>query len=120
MEDIINRAGGKLLIQLFNATPEEGIDEQTEIVVSVDGVERRLPPGGIVTLEPGESITLPQFCYHAFWGEGGRILVGEVSMVNDDSSDNRFHQSLPRFPELLEDEPPFYLLCTDYKKYYKY
>ncbi len=120
MEDIINRAGGKLLIQLFNATPEEGVDDTTDVVVSIDGEERKLPPGGIVTLEPGESITLPQYCYHAFWGEGGRTLVGEVSLVNDDNSDNRFHQSLPRFPELLEDEPPYYLLCTDYKKYYKY
>ena len=118
MEDIIDRGGGKLLIQLYNATNEEGLDEKNEVTVSVDGVQRVIPPGGIVTLSPGESITLPQYCYHTFWAEEGRTLVGEVSMVNDDESDNRFLQTLPRFPEVEEDEAPLYLLCTDYPKYY--
>lgn len=120
MEDIINRAGGRLLIQLFNATPDENIDEVHDVTVSVDGVQNRLPPGGIVELNPGESITLPQFCYHKFWGAGGRTLVGEVSLVNDDRSDNRFFETRPRFPDLEEDEPPLYLLCTDYQKYYRF
>jgi D-lyxose ketol-isomerase len=120
MEDIINRGGGKLLIQLYCATQDEGIDEKAEVTVSVDGVERILPPGGTVSLSPGESITLPQYCYHKFWAEEGKTLVGEVSMVNDDNSDNRFFNPLPRFPEIEEDEPPLYLLCTDYPRYYSY
>jgi hypothetical protein len=120
MEDIIDRGGGKLLIQLYNADKEEGLDEKNEVTVSVDGVQQKIPPGGTVTLSPGESITLPQYCYHQFWAEEGRTLVGEVSMVNDDESDNRFYKTLPRFPEVEEDEPPLYLLCTDYPKYYAY
>jgi D-lyxose ketol-isomerase len=118
MEDIINRGGGKLLIQLYQATDDEGLDEEKPVTISVDGVEYELPPGGIVTLSPGESISLPQYCYHKFWGEDGRVLVGEVSMVNDDYSDNRFYQPRPRFPEIEEDEAPLFLLCTDYPNYY--
>ena len=48
------------------------------------------------------------------------MLVGEVSLVNDDDKDNRFYTPLGRFPEIEEDEPPLYLLCTDYAKYVKF
>ncbi len=118
MEDIINRGGGRLVIELYNSTPNEEIDEQDDVHISTDGVQQILPPGGRVELRPGESITLPQFCYHKFWAEGNRTLVGEVSMVNDDNSDNRFFQILPRFPEIEEDEAPLHLLCIDYPRYY--
>jgi D-lyxose ketol-isomerase len=118
MEDIINRGGGKLAIQIYNATPAEELDEVNEVRVSVDAVWRTLPPGGVVELEPGESITLPQYCYHKFWAVGGRVLAGEVSLVNDDESDNRFLNPMPRFPEIDEDAVPLHLLCTDYPCYY--
>ena len=70
-------------------------------------------------MTPGESITLPPNCYHKFWGAGGRVLVGEVSMVNDDSTDNRFADQEGRFPVIEEDEPPLHLLITDYQHYYR-
>ncbi len=71
-------------------------------------------------LEPGESITLPTRQYHKFWGEGSRVLVGEVSNVNDDNIDNRFYEPVGRFPDIEEDEEPLYLLCNDYGKYYRH
>ena len=74
-------------------------------------------PGGTLVLDPGESVTLPPRLYHQFWGRGERVLVGEVSGVNDDRKDNRFYETLARFPDLVEDEPPLYLLCTDYDRY---
>lgn len=114
MEDIINRGGGNLVIQLYNSTPDEAIDYEKEVRIKTDGIQRTLPPGGCVTLTPGESITLPPYCYHKFWGEGGRVLVGEVSLVNDDHQDNRFADPAGRFPEIEEDEPPLYLLVPDY------
>ncbi len=120
MEDIINRGGGNLLIQLYNATPDGQLDEEHEIVLSVDGVTRTFKPGEILKLTPGESVCLPQYCYHQFWAEGGRTLVGEVSMVNDDQSDNRFYLEVGRFPSIDENEPPLHLLCTDYERYYKF
>jgi hypothetical protein len=118
-EDIIVRGGGKLVVQLYNSTPEEQL-AQTDVTVSLDGVIRKVPAGGTVTLAPGESITLTPGMYHAFWGEGGRTLVGEVSMVNDDRTDNRFHTPVGRFPQIVEDASPLHLLTVDYKKFYRH
>lgn len=119
MEDIINRGGGRLAIQLFNSTPEEGVDEQSDVTVSLDGVTRTIPAGTTLELAPGESISIPQRLYHKFWGVG-RVLIGEVSLVNDDYHDNRFYDNIGRFPVVEEDEEPLYLLINDYRKYYRY
>jgi len=118
VEDIINRGGGKLVIQLYNATEDDGLAD-TDVTASMDGVVRTVKAGDTVVLDPGESITLPTRGYHKFWGAEGRVLVGEVSVVNDDDIDNRFHDSLGRFPEIEEDESPLYLLVKDYDKYYQ-
>ena len=117
-EDIINRGGGRLIVQLYNSTPDDQL-AKTEITVSLDGVVRKVPAGGTVELHPGESVTLPPRLYHAFWGEGSRVLVGEVSMVNDDRTDNRFHEAIGRFPKIVEDEPPLHLLTMDYPGFYR-
>jgi D-lyxose ketol-isomerase len=113
MEDIINRGGGKLIVQLYNSTPDEGLDS-SDVVVSTDGLKRTIQAGGKVTLHPGESITIPQYCYHTFWAEESRTLVGEVSLVNDDNLDNRFYEQMDRFAIVEEDELPFRLLVSDY------
>ena len=118
MEDIINRAGGDLVIQLWNASDTDQLAD-TDVHVSVDGVVKRLTAGGKLTLQAGESITLPPRLYHSFWAENGMTLVGEVSRVNDDHTDNRFHQPMPRFPAIDEDEPPLHLLSSDYPRYYR-
>jgi D-lyxose ketol-isomerase len=117
-EDIINRGGGKLAMQLYNASHEEGLAE-TDVSISVDGNRRVLKAGSIIELDPGESVTYPSFLYHQFWGVGGKILVGEVSVVNDDHSDNRFYQNVGRFPQIEEDEPVLYPLVNDYSRFYK-
>jgi D-lyxose ketol-isomerase len=118
MEDIINRGGGQLLIQLFNANSDEDTDLINDITVTIDGVRKNIKAGDIVRLTPGESINLEPRCYHKFWSEG-RVLIGEVSLVNDDHSDNRFHEPLGRFPTIQEDVPPLHLLCNDYQHYYR-
>jgi D-lyxose ketol-isomerase len=117
-EDIINRGGGNLAIQLFNSTPDELLDAESSVHVTMDGVRQTLPPGAIIRLSPGESITLVRGLYHKFWGEEERILVGEVSSVNDDNVDNRFYEPIGRFPSIEEDEPPLYLLVGDYSRFY--
>ena len=116
-EDIINRGGGQLMLQLYNATHDEQLAD-TDVSVSVDGVERVMKAGSLVALNPGESITLPDHLYHKFWAGEGCVLAGEVSLVNDDQADNRFYDAPGRFPAIEEDEPPVYLLCTDYVRYY--
>ena len=113
MEDIINRGGGNLVVQLYNSTPDEGLDS-SDVVVSTDGLKRTMQAGGIVILHPGESITIPQYSYHTFWAEESRALVGEVSLVNDDNLDNRFYKEMDRFSVVEEDELPFRLLVSDY------
>ncbi len=117
-EDIINRGGGKLLIQLYNATKDDGLSDG-DVTVSIDGTKRTVKAGDVVTLGPGESITLTSRLYHKFWGAGSRVLIGEVSLVNDDNTDNRFYEPVGRFPEIEEDEPSLHLLVTDYPKYYR-
>ena len=47
---------------------------------------------------------------------GGAVLLGEVSMCNDDEHDNCFYAPIGRFPEIEEDEKPYRLLCTEYPK----
>ena len=115
MEDIINRGGGKLVVQLFNSTPDEGLDS-SDVVVSMDGLKHMVQAGGTVILHPGQSITIPQYCYHAFWADDSRTLVGEVSMVNDDNLDNRFYEEMDRFTQVEEDELSFRLLVSDYAR----
>lgn len=118
MEDIINRGGGNLVIQLYGSTKNEEFSKK-EIVVSIDGQRKIIKPGGSVKLTPGQSITLPQGLYHRFYGEKkkGKVMVGEVSMVNDDNADNRFYETMGRFPAIEEDVLPHYLLCNDYRKF---
>ncbi|MGI6315133.1 MAG: D-lyxose/D-mannose family sugar isomerase [Christensenellales bacterium] len=115
MEDIINRGGGNLMIQLYNATPDEALAD-TDVTVSMDGVSRTFPAGHVVRLFPGESITLTPGLYHSFRGEEGKgtVLLGEISMCNDDLTDNRFYDKVGRFPKIEEDEEPLYLLCNEY------
>ncbi len=117
-EDIINRGGGKLVIQLYNADEDDRLDA-SDVTVNVDGVIWRVKAGDSVVLNPGESITLPPRLYHKFWAIGSRVLTGEVSTINDDKNDNRFYEPLDRFPTIEEDEPPLYLLVNDYSIYYR-
>ncbi len=113
-EDIINRGGGKLVLELFASAPDGAIDEKSDVAVPTDGVRRVLPAGGKLTLRPGESVTLMPGVWHAFWGEEDDVLVGEVSTVNDDLTDNVFREPLGRFAEIEEDEAPWRLLVSDY------
>ncbi|HSL43381.1 MAG TPA: D-lyxose/D-mannose family sugar isomerase [Anaerolineales bacterium] len=117
-EDIINRGGGNLVIELFQAD-EKFNPTDRDVTVKIDGLPVTIPAGGKVILTPGESIFLEPGMLHMFYGEPGkgRVLVGEVSTVNDDSTDNHFIGGSPRFPSIIEDEEPVYLLVNDYKKY---
>jgi D-lyxose ketol-isomerase len=121
MEDIINRGGGDLVIQLWNATYDNRRDS-TAVTVSIDGTKVTVPSGGTVTLAPGDSICLTQRLYHSFWAAPGKgpVLAGEVSRVNDDHVDNFFHDGVGRFPAIEEDVAPLHLMIMDYPKYYRH
>ncbi|MBR7091849.1 MAG: D-lyxose/D-mannose family sugar isomerase [Clostridia bacterium] len=115
MEDIINRGGGELVVQLYNADGQTDLlDRETPVTVHSDGRIYQIPAGGTVRLKPGESITLHRKQYHSFWAEGAKTMVTEVSQCNDDAHDNRFLEPVGRFPQVEEDEKPAVLLCSEY------
>jgi len=118
MEDIINRGGGNLVIQFFGSAPDGTLSDKT-VRLSLDGVTRIVGPGERVVLTPGESVCIVPGVYHRFFGEpgAGTVLVGEVSSVNDDTSDNYWYDDLGRFSDIEEDEPPLHLLAVDYHDY---
>ncbi len=114
-EDIINRGGGELVLELWKSTKEETLSAEP-FTVSIDGVAFPCKPGEKVVLRPGESICLEPYIYHKFYGAPGKgtVVVGEVSAVNDDTSDNRFLSAKGRFPKIDEDVEPVHLLCNEY------
>ncbi|MEW7313238.1 D-lyxose/D-mannose family sugar isomerase [Buttiauxella gaviniae] len=117
-EDIINRGGGNLIVELWNSDQYEQTEE-SDVTVVIDGCCQTHAAGSQVRLSPGESICLVPGIYHSFWGEPGYgdVLVGEVSMVNDDDRDNRFLKPLERFNAITEDEPAQQLLCNEYRQH---
>jgi D-lyxose ketol-isomerase len=116
-EDIINRGGGTLALKLYMSAPDGSIDKRAKVAVPTDGVARSLEPGGVLRLAPGESVTLLPGVWHAFWAEEKDVLIGEVSTVNDDLTDNVFAEPVSRFSEVEEDEEPLHLLVSDYDKW---
>jgi D-lyxose ketol-isomerase len=118
MEDIINRGGGILMLQLYNSTLDNEFAD-TNISISIDGEKKTVKAGGIIELTPGESTTIPGKLFHTFWAKEkhGKVLIGEVSRINDDKKDNFYYDKVGRFPEIEEDEVPLYLLCSDYDKF---
>jgi len=113
-EDIINRGGGTLVLELFNSDQQGGIDKNRQVQVPCDGVIRTLSAGGLLKLEPGESVTLMPGVWHALWAERADVLIGEVSTVNDDLNDNIFARPIGRFSDIEEDTKPAHLLVSDY------
>lgn len=116
-EDIINRGGATLVIELYGSDDAGGFAEDRGGVVRCDGIARDYGPGEKLRLAPGESVTLMPGDWHAFWGEGGDVLIGEVSTVNDDETDNLFRDPIGRFAEVEEDEAPLHLLVSDYPRW---
>ena len=116
MEDIINRGGNDVYITVYNSD-KDGKMLDTDVTVNTDGKISIVPAGTAVKLTPGESITITPYLYHDFevLAEGGKVLLGEVSMCNDDQNDNRFYEEgTGRFPAIDEDEAPYRLLCNEY------
>lgn len=117
MEDIINRGGNDVYITVYNGDPD-GKMLDTDVTVMTDGKKSVVPAGSKIKLSPGGSITITPYMYHDFHVEstGGAVLLGEVSMCNDDENDNCFYEPVGRFPVIEEDEAPYRLLCTEYPK----
>jgi D-lyxose ketol-isomerase len=121
-EDIINRGGGNIIVQLTLANaynqPAKG-----PLTVVMDGRSRTIASGESVRLHPGESVCIPPRTIHQFWGEEGHgyridgvgyTVSSEVSSVCDDLNDNCFLADMTRFPALAEDVVRRHYLCHEY------
>jgi D-lyxose ketol-isomerase len=117
-EDIICAGGADMHMELYWAADEKHLsDEPIEAVIS--GKITTVKPGELMVFKPGERITLEPRMFHKFWGDPDAKVpsfIREVSMVNDDSTDNYFLEELGRFAEVIEDEPVLWPLASDYKK----
>ena len=114
-EDIINRGGGTLVVELFEMAGDGSPDSASAVEVPCDGIMRKVQAGGRIALQPGESVTLLPGIWHSFWAEGEDVLIGEVSTVNDDEHDNIFAEPVSRFSDIEEDCEPLRLLVSDYR-----
>ena len=113
-EDIINRGGAPMAIELYGSAPDGSFDGDAGGTVLCDGIARAFRPGEVLIFQPGESVTLMPGDWHAFWGEGGDVLIGEVSTVNNDETDNWYRDPIGRFAAIEEDVAPTHLLVSDY------
>ena len=116
-EDIINRAGGLLSVYLWNASPD-GRQLDTDVEVYMDGIPHVVKPGEEIVVTPGNSISLTPYIAHIFGPKPGTgdVVVGEVSKVNDDNTDNYFLEPTARFADIEEDEPIDRPLCNEYDR----
>ena len=115
-EDIINRGGGILMVQLYHKAEDGGLDTEKTVEVYTDCIKNVVAPGGTIEVKPGDSITLEPYVYHRFYAKKdcGLLVVGEVSKVNDDNTDNVFYKPSERFAAVEEDEAITYPLVNEY------
>jgi D-lyxose ketol-isomerase len=111
-EDIINRGGGVLHVEIYPA--DGGRLGAGTTATLVDGIATMVAAGEAIIIRPGQSVQIPSGAFHRFWAEGERVLGGEVSAVNDDSNDNVFLEQFPRYASIEEDAPARYLLVGEY------
>ena len=114
-EDIINRGGGILLIRVWNSLPDGSADRTGDVRILTDGIESTVPAGIAVEITRGNSMTVYPGLYHMFTPKPGcgDLIVGEVSSVNDDNTDNVFEDGCPRFIPVEEDCPAVIPLCNE-------
>lgn len=119
VEDIINRGGGNLVIELYKADPAQNALCGGDFTIGVNGMIRTMRTGDKLILTPGESVTMENIHAHKFYGEAGSgsVMVGEVSMVNDDENDNCFIDGNIRFVPIEEDEAPKFILGCEYRNF---
>ena len=114
-EDVVNRGGARFVVEMFKVDRAGApLKERLRVVKDVKTLD--LEPGERVGLEPGESLTLEPFVAHAFWAEGGAVLAGEVSLVNDDAGDNYFLPALAPAAPIEEDRPKRYVTVRDHSR----
>lgn len=116
-EDIINRAGAPMFVRMYNTENGKAVD--TPIKVYQDGILHTYAPGEDAIIYPGNSITMTPGLAHTFGPKPGcgDLICGEVSKINDDSTDNYHIEIQPKqYAEIEEDEAIIHPLCNEYAR----
>ena len=106
MEDIIVRGGGNMVLQVFD-TDETGAPLDLCVHARIDAEVLRVAARAPIVLRHGQSVMLPPGQAHRLTAEAGAgtVVLGEVSRVNDDLTDNVFFEPTARFASIDDDEP---------------
>lgn len=116
VEDIIFRAGkGSFHLAIIPTDSDLNPIYDGKVNVDIDGVNKTFAAEEVITLKQGQSITLMPYQYHKFWSEGGDTMIGEVSTINNDLTDNYFLAELGRYSSIEEDELATFMLCNENK-----
>ena len=102
------------MVELFGSDDQGRFAADRSGVVRCYGNSTPFKAGTRLRLPPGVSVTLMPLDWRAFWDEGGDIVIGGVSTVNDDVSNNLFRDPVGRFAQIDEEGPPTRLLVADY------
>lgn len=117
-EDIINKGEGDMAVKFFHKLPDGTVDYESDVEYYSDGIKCVAKAGEEVIITRGNSIKLTPFVNHTFGAKkgAGPLIAGEVSKVNDDTTDNYFAEPTARFADIEEDEPILHPLCNEYDK----
>lgn len=108
-------AGGPVRFELAWAASDRTLSDR-DVDVQVDGIWHNLPAHGSVTLNAGETITLPGELSHIIevsTTSQDAILL-ETSTANNDGKDNIFPFITPTSTPVDEDAEPRYLVIGEY------
>lgn len=117
IEDIINRGGGDLCVELWNGD-KDGRRLDTDVRISTDGRNYFAPAGTVITLRPGESVSLNTYTFHSFWAKEGTgdVLLIEIAQSTPLPNDGCFLKSVSRYTTIEEDAPILWPLSSDVQK----
>jgi len=114
-QDLINRGGGDLVVQVYLSTTEYELDEKKRVPLQVNGIAYNVKAGGIVRLVSGDGLTLQPATYYKYWAEKASCIVGAISTTCDETNDYLFFDpNCQRFPSIEPDESPLHLLHYEY------
>lgn len=115
-EDIVNRGGGIMFMKLYNSLPDGSPDFKSDVTVLSDGMPITVRAGEEFYVTRGNSLSLTPGMYHIFGAKAGAgdLVVGEVSSINDDNTDNDFYEEVQRFVAIEEDAAVTVPLCNEY------
>lgn len=109
-------AGSPVTFELAWAENDTTLSNR-EVDVMVDGFWHHLPAGGKITVNPGETITLPGELSHIISvpAGGADSIMLETCTANNNNTDNIFPFMTPTTSPVEEDEEAHYQLLNEHK-----